>query len=177
MSIVRGAYFCSGCPHSTSVRVPPGAYVGSGSGCHGLAIQMDPRQVGSVVGRFQMGGEGAMWNGMAPFVATPHFFQNVGDGTLAHSASLAIRASVAAGVNITYKLLVNSTVAMTGGQPVPGGRPLADSRGNCWPRGCGVIVTSDDPRRSRSRRMPAGVKVGRADASSRPRNCWRAFRA
>ena len=160
LSVARGAYFCSGCPHSTSVRVPPGASVGSGSGCHGLAIQMDPRLVGTVVGRFQMGGEGAMWNGMAPFVASPHFFQNVGDGTLAHSASLAIRASVAAGVNITYKLLVNSTVAMTGGQPVPGGRPLADLARQLLAEGVSrVIVTSDDPRRSRSRRMPAGVQV------------------
>lgn len=160
LSLVRGAYFCSGCPHNTSVRVPTGAYVGSGSGCHGLAIQMDPRQVGNVVGRFQMGGEGAMWNGMSPFVATTHFFQNIGDGTLAHSGSLAIRAAVASGVNITYKLLVNSTVAMTGGQPIAGGRSLSDLvallRAENVAR---IIITSDDPANRRYRDLPPSVPV------------------
>ena len=82
LPLVRGAYFCSGCPHNTSVKVPEGAYVGSGSGCHGLAIQMGQRQVGTVVGRFQMGGEGAMWNGMSHFVTTEHFVQNLGDGNV-----------------------------------------------------------------------------------------------
>jgi indolepyruvate ferredoxin oxidoreductase len=160
LSIVRGAYFCSGCPHNTSVRVPEGAIVGSGSGCHGLAIQMDTRQVGTVVGRFQMGGEGAMWNGMAPFVSTAHFFQNLGDGTLAHSGSLAIRAAVASKVNITFKLLVNDTVAMTGGQPIAGGRGTDDLVRQLLAEGVRrIIITSDEPRRNRVKGLPRGVDV------------------
>ena len=160
LSVVRGAYFCSGCPHNTSVRLPSGAYVGSGSGCHGLAIQMDRRQVGTVVGRFQMGGEGAMWNGMSPFVATEHFFQNIGDGTLAHSGSLAIRAAVASGVNITFKVLVNSTVAMTGGQTVMGGRSLDDLVRLLQAEGVRrVIVTTDNRRSPRYAHLPASVDV------------------
>lgn len=160
LSIARGAYFCSGCPHNTSVKVPDGTYVGSGSGCHGLAIQMTPRHVGSVVGRFQMGGEGAMWNGMAPFVASEHFAQNIGDGTLAHSGSLAIRAAVASKVNITFKLLVNSTVAMTGGQPIAGGRELSDTVTLLLAEGVKqIIITSDHPRQMVTTAMPAGVKV------------------
>jgi len=160
LSVVRGAYFCSGCPHNTSVRLPSGAYVGSGSGCHGLAIQMDQRQVGTVVGRFQMGGEGAMWNGMSPFVATEHFFQNIGDGTLAHSGSLAIRAAVASGVNITFKVLVNSTVAMTGGQNVFGGRSLDDLVHLLQAEGVRrIIVTTDNRRSPRYAHLPTGVEV------------------
>ena len=159
LPVVRGAYFCSGCPHNTSVRVPEGTCVGSGSGCHGLAIQMDPRRVGDVVGRFQMGGEGAMWNGMAPFVATTHFVQNLGDGTYAHSGSLAVRAAVAAGAHITFKLLVNGTVAMTGGQPVNGGRSLAELATALRAEGVSrVMATSDDPRRTR-RALPRWVEV------------------
>ncbi len=160
LSLVRGAYFCAGCPHNTGVKVPPGAMVGSGSGCHGLAIQMDPRQAGDVVGRFQMGGEGAMWNGMAPFVSVDHFFQNLGDGTFAHSGSQAIRASVSSGVDITYKLLVNSVVAMTGGQPIPGGRSLADLCRLLLAEGVKqVIVTTDDRRRPAYAGLPKGVEV------------------
>ena len=134
--------------------------MGSGSGCHGLAIQMDPRQVGTVVGRFQMGGEGAMWNGMSPFVASPHFVQNIGDGTLAHSGSLAIRAAVAARVNITFKLLVNSTVAMTGGQPIAGGRGVADMTTVLLAEGVRkIIITTDNPLREVDKGLPRGVEV------------------
>jgi indolepyruvate ferredoxin oxidoreductase len=160
LAVQRGAYFCSGCPHNTSVRVADGVNVGSGSGCHGLAIQMNPRRVGNVVGRFQMGGEGAMWNGMAPFVASSHFVQNMGDGTFAHSGVLAVRAAVASGVNITFKLLVNDTVAMTGGQPISGGRGLAEMVRELRAEGVRrIIVTTDDPRRTRARRLPRGVDV------------------
>ncbi|OYV64772.1 MAG: hypothetical protein B7X07_05415 [Actinobacteria bacterium 21-64-8] len=160
LSMARGAYFCSGCPHNTSVRVPDGTYVGSGSGCHGLAIQMDPRQVGTVVGRFQMGGEGAMWNGMSHFVTSQHFVQNIGDGTLAHSGSLAIRAAVAAQVNITFKLLVNSTVAMTGGQPIVGGRDLGDTIRLLFAEGVKkIIITSDHPHHINTKALPSDVKV------------------
>ena len=160
LPLVRGAYFCAGCPHSTAVRVPDGARVGSGSGCHGLAIQMDPRQVGTVVGRFQMGGEGAMWNGMSHFIDAEHFFQNLGDGTFAHSGSLALRASVASGVNITYKLLVNSAVAMTGGQPITGGRGLGDLTRLLLAEGVRrIIVTTVNPHDSRYAGLPDSVAV------------------
>ncbi len=160
LSLVRGAYFCSGCPHNTGVRVPTDALVGSGSGCHGLAIQMSPSVAGNVVGRFQMGGEGAMWNGMAPFVSVDRFVQNLGDGTFAHSGSQAIRASVASGVDITYKLLTNSVVAMTGGQPIPGARALADLTRLLLAEGVAkIVVTTDDPRRPAYADLPRGVEV------------------
>lgn len=160
LSLARTAYFCSGCPHNTGVKVPASAMVGSGSGCHGLAIQMAPSQAGNVVGRFQMGGEGAMWNGMAPFVSADHFFQNLGDGTFAHSGSQAIRASVASGVDITYKILSNSVVAMTGGQAIPGGRSLADLSRLLLAEGVKrIIVTTDDRRRPEYAQLPKGVEV------------------
>ncbi len=160
LPLVRGAYFCAGCPHSTAVRVPDGARVGSGSGCHGLAIQMDSRQVGTVVGRFQMGGEGAMWNGMSHFISADHFFQNLGDGTFAHSGSLALRASVASGVNITYKILVNSAVAMTGGQPIAGGRGLGELTRLLLAEGVRrIIITTPNPRDSRYAHVADNVAV------------------
>lgn len=160
LSLVRGPYFCSGCPHNTSTRLPDGSCVGSGSGCHGLVLQMAPRQVGTVVGRFQMGGEGAMWNGMSHFVKAEHFFQNLGDGTFAHSGSLALRAAIAAGVNITYKLLVNSSVAMTGGQAVLGPRDVGELCRLLAAEGVArVAITTDDPHNARYRHLPSGVKV------------------
>jgi indolepyruvate ferredoxin oxidoreductase len=160
LSLVRGAYFCAGCPHNSSVKLPEGSCVGSGSGCHGLILQMAPRQVGTVVGRFQMGGEGAMWNGMSHFVAAEHFFQNIGDGTFAHSGSLAVRAAIAEGVNITFKLLVNSSVAMTGGQKVLGPRGVGDLCRLLEAEGVArIVLTSDDPRRASYAELPEGVEV------------------
>ena len=159
LPLLRGAYFCSGCPHNTSMRVPEGTSVGSGSGCHGLAIQMDPERVGTIVGRFQMGGEGAMWNGMSPFVAAPHFVQNLGDGTYAHSGSLAVRAAVASGVNITFKILMNATVAMTGGQPIAGGRDIAEITRQLLAEGVTrVLVTSDEAHTRHAIALPSGVE-------------------
>jgi len=114
--VKRVPYFCSGCPHNTSTVVPDGSRAMAGIGCHGMVQGMD-RATDSFV---HMGGEGANWIGQAPFVSTPHMFQNLGDGTYFHSGYLAIRAAVAAGVNITYKILFNDAVAMTGGQPVDG---------------------------------------------------------
>src|SRR6516164_3561096 len=114
---VRIPYFCSGCPHNTSTVVPEGMRAYAGIGCHYMAQWMDR----STLGYTQMGGEGANWIGEAPFSKRPHVFQNLGDGTYNHSGYMAIRAAIAAGVNITYKILFNDAVAMTGGQPNDGG--------------------------------------------------------
>ncbi|TNF91429.1 MAG: indolepyruvate ferredoxin oxidoreductase family protein, partial [Gammaproteobacteria bacterium] len=112
----RKPWFCSGCPHNTSTVVPEGSRAYGGIGCHYMATWMD-RGTETFT---QMGGEGATWLGQAPFTETKHVFQNLGDGTYFHSGLLAIRAAVAAGVNITYKILYNDAVAMTGGQPFDG---------------------------------------------------------
>jgi indolepyruvate ferredoxin oxidoreductase len=114
---VRTPYFCSGCPHNTSTKVPEGMRAYAGIGCHYMVQWMDR----STEGFTQMGGEGANWIGEAPFSKRRHVFQNLGDGTYDHSGNLAIRFAVASGVNITYKILFNDAVAMTGGQPLEGG--------------------------------------------------------
>lgn len=116
VSLARLPYFCSGCPHNSSTMTPQGSRSLGGVGCHFMATWMD-RDVDLFT---HMGGEGATWIGQAPFVKTKHMFQNLGDGTYYHSGSLAIRAAIAAKVNITYKILYNDAVAMTGGQPVDG---------------------------------------------------------
>ena len=113
----RSAYYCSGCPHNTSTRVPSGSVALAGIGCHIMATSIYPDQNKTFT---QMGGEGATWIGQAPFSRVPHVFANLGDGTYFHSGSLAIRAAIAARINITYKILYNDAVAMTGGQPVDG---------------------------------------------------------
>lgn len=112
----RSPHFCSGCPHNTSTKVPEGSRAGGGIGCHYMATWMD-RQTESYT---HMGGEGAQWLGQAPFTHEQHIFQNLGDGTYFHSGILAIRAAVSGKVNITFKILYNGAVAMTGGQPVDG---------------------------------------------------------
>ncbi len=112
----RVPHYCSGCPHNTSTVVPEGSRAMAGIGCHYMVTWMD-RDTDTFT---HMGGEGVTWSGQAPFTATEHVFQNLGDGTYFHSGTLAIRQSVASGVNITYKILYNDAVAMTGGQPVDG---------------------------------------------------------
>jgi indolepyruvate ferredoxin oxidoreductase len=113
----RTPYFCSGCPHNSSTKVPDGSLAAAGIGCHFMSLWMDRKTVGFTA----MGGEGAQWVGQAPFSKRNHIFQNLGDGTYNHSGSLAIRFAHASNANITYKILYNDAVAMTGGQPHEGG--------------------------------------------------------
>lgn len=155
----RTPYFCSGCPHNSSTKVAEDSLVGAGIGCHAMVLLQPEAQVGNVIGVTQMGGEGAQWIGMAPFVKEKHFVQNLGDGTFDHSGSLAVRAAVAAGVNITYKLLFNGTVAMTGGQDPVGGKSLAETlRVLQAEKVARIVVTTDDVRTTR-KQVPAGVEV------------------
>ncbi|MCP4227665.1 MAG: indolepyruvate ferredoxin oxidoreductase family protein [Actinomycetia bacterium] len=120
LSTIRKPYFCSGCPHNWGTKVPDGALVGVGVGCHGMVLLMDEEKVGELAANTAMGSEGAQWIGMAPFLERDHFIQNLGDGTFFHSGQLAIQGAIDAGVNLTYKLLYNGTVAMTGGQDAAG---------------------------------------------------------
>ncbi|MBR7834550.1 indolepyruvate ferredoxin oxidoreductase family protein [Actinospica durhamensis] len=161
----RTPHFCSGCPHNASTKVPEGTVVGAGIGCHTMTVLMRPEQVGAIVGLTQMGGEGAQWIGMSPFSEHGHFVQNIGDGTFMHSGSLAVRAAVAAGVNITFKLLHNSVVAMTGGQQAVGVLPLERIVALLLVEGAAqVVITSDEPRRVARLDLPRGVQVrDRAD--------------
>ncbi|MCY3644514.1 MAG: indolepyruvate ferredoxin oxidoreductase family protein [Acidimicrobiaceae bacterium] len=145
--VARTPYWCSGCPHNRSTAAPDGSFVGAGVGCHAMALWIDDRA--QIV--HQMGGEGATWIGRAPFTERPHIFQNVGDGTFFHSASLAVRAAVAAGVDITYKILYNGAVAMTGGQDVAGSIGVAELTQAMAAEGVSrIIVCSDDPDRHTS---------------------------
>lgn len=161
----RAPYFCSGCPHNTSTATTSGAsndgvLVGAGIGCHAMVLLMDENQVGKVTGLSQMGGEGLQWIGMSPFMKRQHYVQNLGDGTFDHSGSLAIRAAVAADVNITYKVLFNSAVAMTGGQAAVGGmgvRQIVDVL--LAEQVARIIVTTEDLGRYRKVKMPKDVDV------------------
>ncbi|HEX4855578.1 MAG TPA: indolepyruvate ferredoxin oxidoreductase family protein, partial [Limnobacter sp.] len=142
----RKPHFCSGCPHNTSTKVPEGSRAMAGIGCHYMAVWMDR----STETYTQMGGEGVPWIGQAKFTSTPHVFANLGDGTYFHSGVLAIRASVAAGVNITYKLLYNDAVAMTGGQKLDGHLPLPMLVRQLLAEGVArVVVVSDNPEQNR----------------------------
>ncbi|HEY7697452.1 MAG TPA: 2-oxoacid:acceptor oxidoreductase family protein, partial [Vicinamibacteria bacterium] len=142
LPLSRLFHFCSGCPHNRSTTVPEGSFAGAGIGCHAMAMMMDR----STVGITHMGGEGVQWVGMAPFTETPHLFQNLGDGTLAHSGTLAIRQAVASGANITFKILYNGAVAMTGGQNVDGGMSIANLTRALEAEGVKrILVVSDHP--------------------------------
>ena len=155
LSVERSPYFCSGCPHNWGSKVPDGALVGAGIGCHTMTLLMDTEKVGDTIGLTQMGGEGAQWIGIAPFVDREHLVQNLGDGTFFHSGQLAIQAAIAADVNITYKLLHNGTVAMTGGQDPVGQLSVPDIAGILIGHGVKrVIITTDDIERYRGAELP-----------------------
>ncbi|MGI9520455.1 MAG: indolepyruvate ferredoxin oxidoreductase family protein [Hyphomicrobiaceae bacterium] len=168
-AFVRTPYFCAGCPHNTSTRVPDGAHAYAGIDCHYMAQWMDR----STEGWTHMGGEGANWIGEAPFSKRGHVFQNLGDGTYIHSGSLAVRAAVAAGTNITYKVLYNDAVAMTGGQALDGGMTVANIAAQLVAEGVGRIdVVTDEPEKygasysftaafssNTPQDLPKGVKV------------------
>ena len=142
IQIARIPYFCSGCPHNTSTKVPEGSRATAGIGCHVMAIWMD-RATSEFT---HMGGEGVPWIGQAPFTEEQHIFANLGDGTYYHSGILAIRACVAANVNITFKVLYNDAVAMTGGQPVDGPISPQDIARQCAAEGVAkIVVVSDEP--------------------------------
>ena len=146
---VKGAermpWFCSGCPHNTSTKVPEGSRAMAGIGCHFMATWMDRNTIGFT----QMGGEGVPWVGQEPFSTEKHVFANLGDGTYFHSGLLAVRQSIAAGVNITYKILYNDAVAMTGGQQVgerPEGHSVLQIAQSMRAEGAArIVVVTDEP--------------------------------
>src|SRR6476469_5912492 len=157
----RIPYFCSGCPHNTSTRVPEGSRAYAGIVCHYMSQWMDRKTLGYT----QMGGEGANWIGEAPFSKRPHVFQILGDGTYNRSGYLAIRAATAAGVNITYKILFNDAVAMTGGQPNEGGLTVPQIARQVAAEGAKrVIVVTDEPWKYNKREdWPRGLTIHHRD--------------
>ena len=163
----RTPYFCSGCPHNTSTKVPEGSKALAGIGCHFMASWMD-RDTTSLI---QMGGEGVNWAASSKFTGKGHVFQNLGEGTYYHSGSMAIRQAIAAGANITYKILYNDAVAMTGGQPVDG--PLSVHAIAHMARAEGVeriALASDTPEKFSPADLPAGTTIharGEMDALQR----------
>jgi len=158
---VRIPYFCSGCPHNSSTVVPRGMRAYAGIGCHYMVQWMDR----STSGFTQMGGEGANWIGEAPFSKRPHVFQNLGDGTYNHSGSMAIRAAIAAGTSITYKILFNDAVAMTGGQPNEGGLTVPEVARQVAAEGARrVVVVTDEPDKyPPGTRWPDGISIHHRD--------------
>ncbi|HEY1363360.1 MAG TPA: indolepyruvate ferredoxin oxidoreductase family protein [Xanthobacteraceae bacterium] len=158
---LRTPYFCSGCPHNTSTVVPQGMRAYAGIGCHYMAQWMDR----STLGYTQMGGEGANWIGEAPFSKRSHVFQNLGDGTYNHSGYMAIRGAIAAGVNMTYKILFNDAVAMTGGQANDGGLTVPQIARQVAAEGAKrVVVVSDEPWKYSSREhWPRGLTIHHRD--------------
>ncbi|MDY7106417.1 MAG: indolepyruvate ferredoxin oxidoreductase family protein [Actinomycetota bacterium] len=159
-AVDRTPFYCSGCPHNRSTQVPDGTLVGAGIGCHTMALLMDAERVGDIAGITPMGNEGTQWIGMSDFVDRDHFIQNLGDGTYFHSGQLAITAALAAGVNITYKLLFNGAVAMTGGQDPQGQLPVPEVSRVLLEQGAAkVLITTDDTRRYKGVELPRGVDV------------------
>ena len=155
--VSRTPWYCAGCPHNSSTKTPDDEVVGIGIGCHSIGYFLHPEKLTNFS---QMGGEGGHWIGRAPFSNQKHTFQNIGDGTYAHSGSLAIRAAVSANVNITFKILYNDAVAMTGGQKAIGGAAPWDISRQLSAEGVKKIyVVSDEPEQFKDTRLFAD-KVG-----------------
>tara|TARA_E500000305_G_scaffold75550_1_gene61271 strand:+ start:20547 stop:24089 length:3543 start_codon:yes stop_codon:yes gene_type:complete len=161
LTVDRKPWFCSGCPHNTSTRVPEGSRALAGIGCHYMAMWMD-RNTDTFT---QMGGEGVSWIGQMHFSNDRHVFVNLGDGTYFHSGLLAIRASIAAGANVTYKILFNDAVAMTGGQPVDGVLTVPMVAQQVIAEGAKkVLLVSDEPQKYAAREgLPESVSVHHRD--------------
>jgi len=160
----RTPWFCSGCPHNTSTRVPEGSRAVGGIGCHYMVTWMPGRSTATFT---QMGGEGVPWVGQAAFTHEKHIFSNLGDGTYFHSGILAIRQSIAAGVNITYKVLYNDAVAMTGGQQVgerPEGHSVTQIMNSLISEGVSrLVIVTDEPAKYMGRALASGVTVHHRD--------------
>jgi indolepyruvate ferredoxin oxidoreductase len=163
----RQPWFCSGCPHNTSTKVPEGSRAMAGIGCHFMTVWMDRATVGFT----QMGGEGVPWVGQQPFSNEQHVFANLGDGTYFHSGLLAVRQSIAAGVNITYKILYNDAVAMTGGQQVgerPEGHSVVQIAQSMRAEGAvEIVVVTDEPEKYAGVELAQGVTVHHRDELER----------
>jgi len=161
-NLFRLPSFCAGCPHNTSTKVPEDSFAFGGIGCHGMATFMPERQTYNLG---QMGGEGVMWTGIAPFTETDHIFQNLGDGTYYHSGILALRSAVASGANITYKILVNDAIAMTGGQEITGKVRIDDLTWQVHAEGAKkVVVVTDYPEKyPKNVSFAPGVEVFQRD--------------
>jgi indolepyruvate ferredoxin oxidoreductase len=150
----RAPWFCSGCPHNTSTKVPEGSRAVAGIGCHYMAVWMDR----STVSYSQMGGEGVSWVGQQPFTTEKHIFANLGDGTYYHSGLLAVRQAIAAKVNITYKILFNDAVAMTGGQPIDGTMRVPEMTRELDAEGAAkVVVVTDEPEKYEEHAVASGL--------------------
>ena len=163
-AVDRAPWFCSGCPHNTSTKVPEGSRAVAGIGCHYMTVWMDR----STITFSQMGGEGVSWIGQAPFTTENHIFANLGDGTYYHSGLLAVRQSIAAKVNITYKILFNDAVAMTGGQPVDGTMKVPEMTRELDAEGAmKIVVVTDEPEKYDAHevksRLAPGVTVHHRD--------------
>ena len=171
---VRSPGFCAGCPHNRSTRVPEGSRALAGIGCHTMAMYVNPMQTTTVS---HMGGEGAMWLGQQPFTTQQHVFANLGDGTYAHSGMLAIRQAVSANVPITYKILYNGFVSMTGGQPIEGGMTPPQILAELAAEGVKKLaLVVDDPDRYLGVPLPAGVALRHRDALDETQREFREYR-
>jgi len=156
----RTPYFCSGCPHNTGTKVPDGSIALAGIGCHFMSQWMNRNTAGFT----QMGGEGASWMGEAPFVKTRHVFQNIGDGTYFHSGFLAVRATIASGVNVTFKILYNDAVAMTGGQHIDGNLTPPQIARELLAEGVKKVeVVTDEPHKYPAGAFPPEVQIHHRD--------------
>ena len=170
----RSPGFCAGCPHNRSTPVPEGSRALAGIGCHWMATLVNPQQTATAS---HMGGEGTMWLGQQPFTRQDHVFANIGDGTYAHSGSLAIRQAIAADVPITYKILFNGFVSMTGGQPIEGGMTPLQILGELAAEGVKkMALVADEPERYAGISLPPGVSLRHRDAMDATQREFREYK-